>query len=1601
MNSRPGPGIQDQQRGSGGPPGVQLLRRPSRPSNAPHVQPQDCIDPSLESLQRSAEETLIKARGRLNTKVQPEPLEGIQTPASEPLRPLPRGKPQLSFSSLANHVFDTPTQSPRAISAHTGTALPAPPRPGSSAPAGGSQMRRVIPGGTGVKGDAATKPPSVEAPAPAIVFPGESRFDLLWAPGSADEPAETVDFFPWSGNHPEDIMSEALVKGGISNKAQVMNETNTARPSLWSNLKNKSGLSTLSTLFVAVLEKRQATGRLTAPSSFKPPPRLTLRDSTRETWLHDLANPAVGLRRLSRTIPHGITGKVLLEQCLNKNIPLPRALWLAKCVGINEMRAHKRKGQAGTITWVRGWTSCVEQFLDSLILTIGQQEWKPRVTYAIQLATHLYKEHLLEGDHFLDWLLKCLETCVPERLFIWLLLVSVHWTDLSTFRRRGKRLADALLAHVEKLRAPDDDERTSPLGEYLESTIIRLVGTSPLCFLNPKLWQKHCPILHDLVEKRSSQQLTRIILDLDRRNKRFIGRPERGLRDSNDSARLVLCKLDAVDYKNEVPVGELASECMELIADPTVLISTALQWASSIFRDGVHRIYLVTRLLRRWNHLGLDIYDGILSHLGSSASTTDSNIVNVFRIVAELVRSRTFSVSRYLQWLIATGAASQCQDLQDPSSWCLRLAVEIPLTGAPEATLNLRAMLLRTAKYSTEKEDRLLEDAEVALQKQLPGLFGVDPAPQHQPTFDTTALNSTLRLELGIWLRAQVDAFVEMVDRVPTKDPSIEESGLVCMISTHDFHIVRSYIEEFGDFSILADIIGIVAASLDGMVLASAADTLHYSYKAFSAIGAFKPLFEKIAMRYASLRTIRFPERELLTSLADLAQTAQANGQLMQMLAYDMSRYDLKNSLAACSPVSDVMTDSANNTSLDTDEEVDRILSSGTSMDQQVMSRVFSKIVVSVEQTYSKLLQPSEHHSTWFWRLRNFDESAFDRLVTRWLKSRLMSHQTQAIYAVLPPLISSSSFGLVHFLDIVQQCVSKRKATDPDGSVRMCVEALHIIMPPEQMDLRYISRDVYRYHLEQQRVCGDAEGPLLTLVRSVLNFDLTPPFQSQVSSLLSNAKLRQIVRQFALADPSMLATYFDSADESNLKALLDGLFDPANHLKLQKKSAEDQIVDIVQTTHLLSLPFSQLEIQHIFSSNPTTPENSGDTVSAALLESIKKALERDDIPWSELVAGLDTALKTKLCEHAEREILRASAVVGDAAVSKRPNEKDDAFLQKYLLVVDFTASAAQKDGQTQILAMLVERLRSIVEALGKASETAKQGADSEDVPTKVRNLCIWLGALLHLVVVHIPLLSHKLGHNPQAALLWCLRSLFVLSAVQLHPAIVDYTFDVAIILSDSLSDEARTRLIHLDSAKPLEDPRCAFIFGTSPQEDGWLCLTRPVPTTVPTQPNPSLQSTSQTGASQSPHQQFSNTPMQTPNPASMQRSLSQQHQTQVQNAIRGYQQYSQHSNSNKIPPQLQRMVSGSQTMQQSQLQQMQHMQQRSQQPSPVQMQRQTGPPAQSNQAVQKRGLPKLEKHDLKTMPFILRRWEILPENSGNPLANDTALSLSLFGARKL
>lgn len=228
-------------------------------------------------------------------------------------------------------------------------------------------------------------------------------------------PTGCADFFPWRGNHPEDHVTDAQARNGQYDKLFVgkgnvpltglltsqselvltalQNEQASARASLAPIFKQKAGLSTMSSLFLTVLDKRQKYGRFTTPSTFKPPPRVTLPDQRRETWLRDLASSLVPLRKLSRTIPHGLKGPVLLDQCTAKHIPTGRAVWFARCVGANELRGLKRKGvgsfAVGSETkWIKEWTTQVVRFLEGKISACGISPtgaWKAKMVYAYVL----------------------------------------------------------------------------------------------------------------------------------------------------------------------------------------------------------------------------------------------------------------------------------------------------------------------------------------------------------------------------------------------------------------------------------------------------------------------------------------------------------------------------------------------------------------------------------------------------------------------------------------------------------------------------------------------------------------------------------------------------------------------------------------------------------------------------------------------------------------------------------------------------------------------------------------------------------------------------------------------------------------------------------------------------------------------------------------------------------------------------------------------------------------------------------------------------------------------------------------------------------------
>ena len=294
---------------------------------------------------------------------------------------------------------------------------------------------------------------------------------------------------------------------------------------------------------------------------------------------------------------------------------------------------------------------------------------------------------------------------------------------------------------------------------------------------------------------------------------------------------------------------------------------------------------------------------------------------------------------------------------------------------------------------------------------------------------------------------------VNMMYRVPMKGQPIESPTPVSTITSSEFYTIRELMEQLGDYSILADILGVVTSSSDYAVLSGAADTLNYHVKTFAAIGAFKPLFQRLVGRYTILRMQRPPEREHSLALADLARTSGADIQLMQLLAFDLTRCEQKASIAAYSPASDNMTDILQSTKMDTDDEIERILASGTSMDEQIMSRVFNKITTRLEEQLSKgLAAQASNFGSWFYRLRNFDEKAFERLVNQWISKLLFSHTGKVLLTALPTLTAAGCITLSGFMDVSNRCISSIEGKDGVSAAKVSLDALNAILPNDELN---------------------------------------------------------------------------------------------------------------------------------------------------------------------------------------------------------------------------------------------------------------------------------------------------------------------------------------------------------------------------------------------------------------------------------------------------------------------------------------------------------------------------------------------------------------------
>lgn len=1411
------------------------------------------------------------------------------------------------------HTPDEPKQHipPRLLSQRT-SSLPLPRRPQCLTAHDQSRQHQPKPSTSPVL-DPATRADGLQPPVVATKLPRD----------------KTADFFPWTsikGKHPEDELNEHLIKSGYSDKpaGASQTESNIARPHLWPSLKNKNGLGVLSALFVQVLDKRSQMRLCTAPSTFKPPPRVTLTDTKREAWLKDLANPEVPLRRLSRTIPHGIRGKVLLDHCITKDIPISRAVWLSKCVGANEIRAFKRKGVsgpaalAGELKWIREWTVFVEQFVDSIISSCGQSGWSQKMNYAVRLATHFYVEHLLDEEHYMDWILTSLKQTSSEKLPVWILLAQIYWKHLISQRKRGHRLAEALLAHASTL-------STTPYGinSQLVTRINQLITILAVnhrgCLVLPKSWNQYKKTFATI---RSTGRLdieADGLANVARRNDRLSGASPQAA--SRTPKLRLIDVLDSVDMN--VQIDRIAARCESLGVDTQTMLITILEWAVSKHRSGIARVYLAAQLIRYWSFAGCSADDAVLSMLEKARSNTAVEPHLIYKLISALARSGHFSVGKYLQWLISMGVLSGSNAAANEA----QLLLELPTAYLSTYIINLRRTLLTRIGYNADAELREVENYKAVLSQHLGGMSLPSPGvSSHEPALTTKPVGA-VKMAVAQWLCERVisQSFESVGD-------TVFNGNLAA------YCLVRHTLEQFEDYPSLAKIVTAALTCNNPQVLATAADTVNLNIEVFATMGFLPAFMSQLYQQQRNLRSRQPLDRTFLLSLSSLVRRVPTGALFLKNIDGDLAMCDMQSSTAACSPASDSMAVSHPG-NFDSDDDIDRVLSSGNTMDEQLMIRMFTTIADRSVKMGSGGLPRA---STWFAQLRLFDQATFEQLVQR-LVLRLAETVApyEAVEGVIGSLTGSGCLKLDTFHQIWEKKLNAIRITEPVNAGRLAVNCARILIPSTSV-MHNQSAEAYKFKVAQNLFCLQHSVDILRLIASIICLNPQSilskngnPFEEKTFAILR----RYIVRDYKSVAQELVTKQPSAASQSNVQSLLEALLGIKQQEQEANLATVDKVNMIVGSATELSLPFSQLALQQ-YSSILSRGNSLSDQDKATLIRTFQMAIERTSSVWPQLLGALDKDMIHHIHSWAGECVLDKLSSI----ISVNGTMEDQAAVQRYLRAVEASALAASSQtAPSAAFAMLTEQLKR----LGQLAEGINplDPAQSE----KKARMSFGIGILLQLTTLHHhTLMDTNAAQQDLVPLTAILCALLIHPKLQSQQATLEHILDVASMISDDLGAEHMHAILRQLPPQARAIPRLRYLFGTITSPDAWLSLASKVVSQPQQNPTSTPNATSSpASANQSPSM------LQRPWPVPARPSIPNTRSPSIPNA-------------------------STTSLSQAHLQQQQQQQQRLQ----ASVMGARGPV------------------ELKQQPYMLRRWELMPDPTPVMGVNDTSLSLGLFQARK-
>lgn len=971
-----------------------------------------------------------------------------------------------------------------------------------------------------------------------------------------------------------------------------------------------------------------------------------------------------------------------------------------------------------------------------------------------------------------------------------------------------------------------------------------LLTNNPESFLSPTLWPQHQEALRaflppDAVAVQGAFQR------VNARNARLLVANT----TSPPAGRQHLVKLldSTIQGQNE---QDLSAKCLAVVDDRVELVKAVIEWATSAHRPGLAKTYVATRLVKAWSTLDVSATSVIVDTLGSIHPRDKRRKKAVFHLVAELVRSGLFSVSRYMQWLIARGGLHDAAEIDADDGPCAsRLLVELPIHCLSKSQRAQRCNILRRAgHYSTSDEACDISNALRCVDDTLGIAPHLGNADAHRKCLPLRKLlrrvsNSSKAVQTSIGAHL-CDAFTrDLLGKVDS------------VVTLSIFNSVRAVLETTHDFFTLSQIVKSCSATLDIRVLAACADTINSHMEVFLSLGTADALFDALTGRLKSMnREQGVVARPLLVALSSLAQRLPQREAIAKQLSRELAQSDRSSAIDACSPVSDSMAMQAQNGESEVSEQIDKLLASGNTVDAPTMNRLFRNIIPKVEAGWAKSDGSRRVFASLLSRLRVFDAQHFDKLMADWV-SHIGTLKHRPLLSELFPLLVNlgclSISIMLHTANAGSPAAEQAPANSgspPSGSAVYLQELLRLVVMKLPKGSCLDSVEAYRFEIQQKSARSERPKALLSLIRNALAEyaairSLAPERDSLLDDGACKDGLVETLRYLVVADSAAVMSIL------HIGSLPPGAVRYVDHLVTRllvpdgDGSSQTSFDQLLSLTNELTMPFCQLKLTlDLSETQPGAGEAEEEQSSRfeAFAKAMDRAIEARNIMWTSMLPCLSPDITRNLSSQAHARFLHLLPSLKSTGADDEATSDHRIHLAENLLgVIEAIVSGQPPSKSAHLTSNLVEKLCDLWEIV------ASQDEDRAQAQNKV--LSHWLPALLRFIVVHSISASEppqapnpnqpgpaKMAisphHDARARIILVLCGLLV--ELDSRPQTTQCTlsqqvFDVAVFLVDALPDDLRVQcaksILYLpggaSNTSTSSDPRLYYLF--SVQQPTW------------------------------------------------------------------------------------------------------------------------------------------------------------------------------------